>query len=69
MKIFELIEEEKNLLNLENDYMSLSDRIRLKKISEVTSLYFDTLCSYSKKHSIEELKRYKTKLDEEDICF
>ena len=69
MKIFELIEEEKKLLNLENEDMSLSDRVRLKKISEVTSLYFDTLCSYSKKHSIEELKSYKAKLDEEEISF
>ncbi len=65
MRIVDLISEEKRLL--EKDDKMLSEIIRLKKISNITSLYFDTLCSYSKSHTIEELEKYKSKLDEEDI--
>lgn len=67
MKIVDLINEEKLLLEKDESERMLSDILRLKKISNITSIYFDTLCSYAKTHTIKELEEYKAKIDEEDI--
>lgn len=67
MKINDLIQKETEYMKNVSDGLSISDMIKLKKISDITSIYFDSLAEYSNNHTVEELEEYKKKLDNEDI--
>lgn len=69
MTIKDLMMEEKGYLERKNEQLPLSDLIKWKKISEITSIFFNRLAEYSKSHSIEELGEYKEKLEKEEIFF
>lgn len=67
MKINDLIQKEMEYMKNVSEGLSISDMVKLKKISDITSIYFDSLAEYSNNHTVEELDEYKKKLDNEDI--
>jgi hypothetical protein len=69
MTIKDLMIEEKGYLEKKNEQLPLSDLIRWRKISEITSIFFNRLAEYSESHSIEELEEYKKKMEKEEIFF
>ena len=67
MKINDLIQKEMEYMKNVSNGLSISDMIKLKRISDITSMYFDSLAEYSNNHTVEELDEYKKKLNNEDI--
>lgn len=75
MTINDIIQIEKGLLQIQKDEkfkMDFNDILKvdkyIKKIGEITSLYFETLYEYSETiNKIDKLTEYKQKLDGEEV--